>query len=386
MPRVKKKYIHLRAKKYLPIVIASLLSGILGGVLVVLLVFIPSSPLYKYITRNNTGPLVQENRKIKIEEDSAVQEAYKKIAPSVVSIVSLQKVVNFFGQEAVSKGGGSGFIVSADGLILTNKHVVSDVNAQYTVFLSNGKYYSAQIKSVDSYNDLAVIKINASGLKAADLADSADLEIGQRVIAVGYALAEFENTVTLGIISGKDRTVEASGYSGSEVLEGLLQTDAAINPGNSGGPLVNMGGQVIGINTAMATQAENIGFAIPINVAKKDIESVKKYGYIRQPMLGIRYINLNPQLAKANKLPVDYGALIYSNDPNYFAVVPDSPADKAGLKENDIITALNNDKIDADHSLVNLLQKYDPDQEIEITYLRDKKEYKTKLILGEMKP
>ncbi len=342
------------------------------------LVLWPSSPLKGYLVRE--GAVIEEKRTVKLTEDSAIIEAYRKVAPSVVNIVALQKVTGFFGEEITRKGGGSGFIVSADGLILTNKHVVSDRNARYTVFLANGKSYPAEVKSLDPFNDLAVLKIKASGLKPAELGDSDELQIGQRVIAVGYALAEFENTVTYGIISGKDRVLEAEG----ERLEGMLQTDAAINPGNSGGPLVNMAGQVVGINTAVASQAENIGFAIPINVAKKAIESVKKYGYIRRPMIGIRYISLTPQLAKANGLPVSYGALIYSGDPRLFAVVPGSPAHRAGLKEGDIIVAINGRKIDAKHSLTRLLQDYEPGREVEITYLRSGKEFKVKLKLAEM--
>ncbi|MCD6194820.1 trypsin-like peptidase domain-containing protein [bacterium] len=375
-----------KKKRVFHFLVLAFLSGLLGGVVAVLLLFVPNSPLARYLSQNVSSPLVQETRKIKLEEESAVIEAYKKIAPSVVSIVALQEVTNFFGEEIVSRGGGTGFIVTSDGLILTNKHVVSNLNARYTVFLSSGKSYTAKVKSIDPFNDLAILKINASGLKAVELGDSDDLEIGQRVIAVGYALAEFENSVTLGIISGKERTVEAYGSSGGgEKLEGMLQTDAAINPGNSGGPLVNLAGQVVGINTAVASQAENIGFAIPINVAKKAIESVKKYGYIKRPMIGIRYVPITPQLAKANNLSADYGALIYSRDPRLFAVMPNSPAAKAGLKEGDIIIALGGEKIDASHSLRRLLQKYDPGQEVEITYIREGKEHKAKLVLDEMK-
>jgi len=374
-----------RKKGLLPIIIYSFLTGLLGGIVAIVLVFCPNSPLDKYFFKEKTSSLIQENKKITVEEKSAVIDAYKKIVPSVVSIIALQKVSNFFGEEMVSRGGGSGFIVSADGLILTNKHVVSDLNTQYTVFLSSGKSYKAQVKSTDPFNDLAILSINATGLRAVELGDSDVLQIGQRVLAVGYALAEFENSLTLGIISGRERSVEASSLGQTEKLEGLLQTDAAINLGNSGGPLINLEGQVVGINTAIASQAENIGFAIPINVAKKAIESVKKYGYIRQPMIGIRYINLTPQIAKANNLPVDYGALIYSGDPRVFPVVSGSPAEKAGLKENDIVIAINGESIDAKHSLIRLLQNFDPGQEVEITYIRDSKENQTKIVLGEMK-
>lgn len=369
-----------RKRKVLFLLGFSFVSGILGGVIMIALIAIPNSPLAHFIAKNS-GPIIQENRTIKVSEESARIDATKKISSSVVSIIISNSVTNLFGQEIKQQGGGSGIIVSSDGLILTNKHVANDINAQYTIFLANGKSYPAIVKSTDPLNDLAILKMNASGLKSAELGDSNDLQISQNVIAVGFALGEFKNTVTAGIISGLDRTIEAE----NEKLEGMLQTDAAINSGNSGGPLVNMSGQVIGVNTAMASSAENIGFAIPINVAKKAIEDVKKYGYIRRPFIGVHYVEVTPQISKANNLGVEYGALVYSNDPRVLAVVPGSPAAKIGIKEGDIITALNDEKIDNDHSLNSLLQKYNPGDKVEITYFRDNKNHKVSLIFGENK-
>src|SRR3989344_8920433 len=172
-------------------------------------------------------------------------------------------------------GGGSGFIVSNDGLILTNKHVVSDTKAEYTVITYDGKKYDAKVLARDSAQDLAIIKINATGLKPAKLGDSDSIKLGQTAIAIGYSLGEFSNTVSVGVISGLSRPITASGANiGAETIQGVIQTDAAINPGNSGGPLLNLKGEVIGVNTAVASGAENIGFAIPVNQAKRDIESV----------------------------------------------------------------------------------------------------------------
>ncbi len=322
--------------------------------------------------------------KLVLEESSAVIDATKKISPAVVSIMMTSNVQDYFGRTYQQSGGGTGFIITSDGLILTNKHVVSDVDASYTVFTSDGKDYAARIIATDPYNDLAIIKIDTSGLPVAELGDSSKVEIGQWVIAVGNALAEFQNSITLGIISGKDRKVTASGGGSSEQLVGLLQTDAAISSGNSGGPLVNLKGQVIGINTAVSSEGQNIGFAIPINSAKKAIESVEKTGKIVRPMIGVRYVNLTKEIAKANNLSADHGALVYhgaqSNEP---AVVSGSPADKAGIRENDIITAINGEEINENNTLTNILSQYNPGDEVELTIMRDGKEMKTKIVLGE---
>jgi len=229
-------------------------------------------------------------------------------------------------------------------------------------------------------NDLAIISIEAKNLPVVELGDSDKIEVGQSVVAIGNALGEFQNTITSGVISAKGRTLTASG----ERLENMLQTDAAINSGNSGGPLVNLKGQVIGINTAMAGNAENIGFAIPINTAKYAIESFKKFGKIVRPYIGIRYIPVTKEIAALNNLPVDYGVLIQGGTrTGENAIVPNSPAAQAGLKFGDIITAINDEKIDEDHPLLSLLQKYKPGETIELTVYRGGNQTKIKLTLGE---
>jgi serine protease Do len=254
-------------------------------------------------------------------------------------------------------GGGTGFVISSDGLILTNNHVVEDEDADYTVLLNDGTKLPARVVARDSVLDLAVIKVERSGLKALPLGDSDKLRLGQTVIAIGNALGEFRNTVSTGVISGLGRTITASGGRRVETLRNVIQTDAAINRGNSGGPLLNLRGEVIGVNVAMAGGAENIGFAIPINSAKRIIEEVKTTGKISTPFLGVRYQLVNEEIAKAEDLPISYGAWLVS-DRNEPAVVPGSPAHKAGLRARDLIAELNGEKITVDNPLALVVRKY----------------------------
>ncbi len=331
---------------------------------------------------NSVSLPVKQN--ITLEENSQFINVAKQVNPSVVSISSTSSVQDIFGQTYQQSGGGTGFIISSDGLIATNKHVVSDATAKYTVTLYDGTTYPATIKSTDPLFDFAVIKIDANNLKPLDLGDSDQLKVGQWVIAIGNALGQFQNTVTAGIISATERSITAGDSTGgqTESLEGLLQTDAAINPGNSGGPLLNLAGQVVGVNTAVSTSAQGIGFAIPINVLKPAIESVIKTGKIIRPELGVRYVSLNPQIASQNKLSVDHGAYLQpGSGNNQPAVVPGSAADKAGLKSGDIITAVNGQVVDNNHSLSNLIQLYSVGSKINITYYRNGKEQQTTVTL-----
>ncbi len=289
------------------------------------------------------------------------------------------------GTEKQEVSSGTGFIVSSDGLIITNKHVVSDLEASYTVFMNDGRHLGVKILARDPFQDLAVLKIEGGNFPSVRLGDSSRVKIGQTAIAIGNALGEFRNTVSVGVISGLHRSVVASGApAGPETLQELIQTDAAINPGNSGGPLLNLSGEVIGINTAMAQGAENIGFAIPINKAKRDIESVQKQGKIVYPLLGVRYVPITKELAEKDKLGRDYGALLISsaNDP---AIVSGGPADKAGLKEKDILLELNGERIDAEHTLASLIQKYQPGDEVTFKVFRDGKEFEAKVKFDERK-
>jgi len=271
-------------------------------------------------------------------------------------------------------GGGSGFVVDSSGLVLTNKHVVHDKDAEYLVTTSAEETYGAKVVARDPLNDVAVLKIEADELPSLALGNSDKIQLGQAVLAVGTALGEFQNTVSSGIVSGLSRFITAmtdmEGHS--ERLRGLIQTDAAINPGNSGGPLVNLHGEAIGINSAVVFGAQNIGFAIPINKAHRDLAELKKYGRIRRPFLGVRYILLNAMLQKRFRLPVDRGAMILrEGGPDQAAILPDSAAHKAGMREGDIILALNNTTIDDKVGIEDILEKITLGEEVPVTILRN---------------
>lgn len=348
-----------------------------------------------------------------VEYEDAVTKSVSSAEPSVVSIIikkDLPVIENcpyspfddlppefrdFFGngfgsqfyrqcQKGTEKkevGGGSGFIISADGLIITNKHVVSDTEAEYTVLTNDGKKHDAKILARDPSEDIAIIKINISGLRPAKIGNSDSLKLGQTAIAIGNALGEFRNTVSVGVISGLARTVTAGGGNFTETLEGVIQTDAAINQGNSGGPLLNLKGEVIGVNTAIAAGAQNIGFAIPINQAKRDIESVKKTGDIKFPYLGVRFVSITPEIAKKQNLEVEYGALVRGSDDGP-GIIQDSPAAKAGLKAEDIILEVGGVKL-KDVLLSAIIQKYNVGDSVLLKIIRDKKNINITVRLGE---
>lgn len=352
-------------------------------------------------------------------EEKRVISVIKKVAPAVVSILISKKIKNlekeisedFFlflspherkekqkkhfriprvladQRGMVNVGGGSGFIVDKNGLILTNKHVLDDPEAEYTVILSDGRKFAAEILSRDPVNDVAIIKIPATGLPIIKLGDSTKLELGQSVIAIGNALGVFKNTVSLGIISGLSRSITARTYPKSpyQEMRGLIQTDAAINAGNSGGPLVDRNGLAIGINTALIFGAQSIGFAIPIEAARRDLEDVKKYGHIRRPLLGVRYFIIDDNLKEKLKLPTNYGALIAKESPHDFAVIPGSPAHQAGLKEGDIILTFNSQKIDSDHTIQDLLNNMTPGQKVKLAVIRKQKLFDIEITLAERK-
>jgi len=282
---------------------------------------------------------------------------------------------------------GTGFIISSDGLILTNKHVVSDTGADFTVLTNDGKKYPATVLATDPVQDIALLKIDEKNLPVLELGDSDSIASGQTVIAIGNALGQFQNTVSVGVISGLQRSITAQDPgTGSESLENLIQTDAAINPGNSGGPLINLDGKVIGISTAITEQAQNIGFALPINKAKKDVSTVKQGGTITYPFLGVRYVLIDPDLAKQNNLPVDYGALVVRGQAQTdLAVTPGSPADLVGIVENDIILEIDGKKITATNSLSNVIQAHNVGDTVTLTVLHKGAQKTVKVTLVERK-
>lgn len=380
-------------------VLMALLAGFLGGVFGGTY----AAPWYqRNILRQQPPGSVVENKKIVLDEESAIVSAVEQVNPAVVSIVVSKDLPKYeqFGfpfddfffpvpspsgeTEKQQVGAGSGFIVTKDGLIVTNKHVAFDAAAEYTVITPDGAKHPAKVLAADPFNDLAVIKIEAQDLPTVTLGDSDKLKLGQRVIAIGNALGEFQNTVTTGVVSGIGRTITAGGGAQTERLSEVIQTDAAINPGNSGGPLINLGGEVIGVNTAVSQQAEAIGFAIPINQVKKVIEDVKQYGKVRRAFLGVRYRIVTPELQAQNKLSHDYGALIVKGESaQEQAIVPGSPAAEAGLLEGDIILEVDGKKISVESQLGDILRGYNPGDRAVLKVASGGKEKIVPVTLGE---
>lgn len=340
--------------------------------------------------QGNNGVLTSDlngQKKIITGQSQRIAQIAKSVGPSVVSVnVNITSTSpgmnNFFGfaQPTQEAAAGTGIVLTADGLIITNRHVVPAGTTSVTVTLSDG----TELKNVKILGrtsphdtlDIAFLKVQDTKghkLTPAIIGDSGQVQVGDDVVAIGNALGQFQNTVTSGIISGFGRSVTAGNQSGSssENLENLFQTDAAINSGNSGGPLVNLNGQVIGINTAVAGNAQNIGFAIPINDVKGLINQVVKNGKFERPYLGVRYIPLTADIAKAYGLKVDNGAFIApAVDAGTPSVLSGGPADKAGIKEGDIITAVNGQKIDQNHSLTGMLGRYVPGDKVSLTIIR----------------
>ncbi|HEU5187110.1 MAG TPA: trypsin-like peptidase domain-containing protein [Candidatus Saccharimonadales bacterium] len=334
----------------------------------------------------NAQTITENREKIVLQEGEIVADVFKKVSPSTVAITT-ESVSggNRYVAPQVSRGAGSGIVISKDGYILTNKHVVPEgVNAVTVVMHDGHEYSNVKVVGRDPLNDIAFLKIEGvSDLVPAILGDSGAVEVGQKVVAIGNALGQFRNTVTSGIISGIGRPIEAQNDLGAaEKLENLLQTDASINPGNSGGPLVNLKGEVIGVNTAIADAAEAIGFAIPINDAKNIINSMLTKGHIVKPYLGVRYVSLNPEVAAELGVEQKKGAIIVSGS-GQAAVISGSPADKAGLVDRDIIIKVNEAEVDNDHSLASRLAQFNPGDKVELTIIRSGKEQKVSVTLEE---
>jgi serine protease Do len=354
-------------------------------------------------------------------EDTTVIASVHKVAPSVVSVSVLKDVSQVYDQtgplaldpfggfnftfpfqapqsaqpstpnqnQAPQKqvvGGGTGFIISSDGLILTNRHVVSDTAADYEVTLNDGTTHDAKVLARDTVLDLAVLKIDAQNLPVPALGDSDALEQGETVIAIGNTLAELQNTVTKGVISGINRHIVAGdGQGSSEVIDEAIQTDAAINPGNSGGPLIDLTGRVVGVNTAVNQSGQSIGFAIPINDAKTVIQSVLAHGKIIRPWLGVRYTLVTADVAKAQNLPDAYGALIAKGTQSTdAAIVPGSPAEKTGLIEGDVILEVDGIKVDENRSLPELIGRKEPGDSVTLKIAKAGQTRIVTVVLGQL--
>ncbi len=324
---------------------------------------------------------------VQIDEQSAVTRAAATVSPAVVTITTRQgQSVNPFSSQT-QVGVGSGIIYGAGGWILTNRHVVCGADS-LTVTLKDGRELTGKTYGVDTLTDLAIVKVDGSGLPTAPLGESSDLKPGQLAVAIGSPLGDYTNSVTAGVISGSGRDIQVSDEctgGQTRTIHHLIQTDAAINPGNSGGALVDSEGQVIGINTAVAGQAQGIGFAIPIDVAKPIMRQAVAGQQLARPYMGVVYQAVTPQLKAENDLPIDYGAWLHADSQGQGtsqAVVSGGPADKAGLKADDIITAINGQRIDATHILEDILIQQQPGESITVTVLRDGKTQDVRLTLG----
>ena len=332
-------------------------------------------PAVSSTTNNPAQTLVLNSTDV----ETAVTQSVQKVGPAVVTIVgTIPGQQTIFGQTSDAKVSGSGFFISDKGYIVTNNHVV-DGTQDVTIILSDGTEQKATLVGTDPYSDIAVLKTDGTVPAVATLGNSDLLNPGESVIAIGSPLGDFLNTVTVGVVSATGRSIETgNGYQ----VEGLIQTDAAINQGNSGGPLVNLAGEVIGINNMIVrgsgsgAVAEGLGFAIPVNTAQAVASQIIAKGYFSRPFMGISFQAISPDIADAYHLPVKWGIYVSK-------VAPNSPASDAGLQAKDIIVSINNVKVDETHDYLNMLYTYKPGDAISLGVLRDGKEMSLNITLGE---
>lgn len=320
-----------------------------------------------------------------ITDEKRAVAAIAQVIPSVVSIdlatpsaspARSKKFVDSArnSQSSAITDGGSGFVIDTSGIIVTNIHVIEPSCRDYNITAWDGSLHHARLLSADIVHDIAFLKMDEEKkLPAITLGDSSKIKLGQGVLAIGNVLGLFQNTVSAGIVSGLSRNVNAHSKDIQEELRGLIQTDAAINPGNSGGPLITLDGKVIGINSASVTRAENIGFAIPINVVKKDLTALKKHGAITRAFLGVRYVMLDQNTAHFFKTPHTAGALIIAPSPHHQAVIPDSPAARVGLRPGDVIIAANGKLLTPQYALQDFLDSCSEKESVALTVVRGKK-------------
>jgi 2-alkenal reductase len=362
---------------------AALTGAVAGGVAV-----------YRALDQQQASSLPAENQPVEVmtvssqdqalvvnttEVETAVTQAVEYTGPAVVTVVgTIPGQRTRFGMTAESTVSGSGVFISADGYILTNNHVIEDARA-ITIILADGSEQAATLVGTDVYSDLAVLQAAGEVPAAAVMGNSDALNQGETVIAIGSPLGEFMNTVTVGVVSATGRSIDTGlGYQ----IEGLIQTDAAINSGNSGGPLLNLAGEVIGINTLVVrdsssgTVAEGLGFAIPINTARAVAEQIIEKGYFSRPYVGINWQAITPRIAAIYRLPADYGVYIT-------AVAEGSPANQAGLQPGDIITGVGETILDATHAYINILFEYSPGDMVTLTVMRGNEQIQVDVTLGE---
>jgi S1-C subfamily serine protease len=369
--------------RYTPIILAviiAILLGTSGGAVVGGVAgYLAASQGAPSSTPASQGEETTEITHLTLTEDSAIITAVARVKPAVVTVINtLPPQRGFFGQILEPQASGSGVIVDERGYVVTNNHVVENSRSLEVIFADDTKA-PATLVGADVFSDLAVIRVEGQVPAAAELGDSATLQPGEPVIAIGSPLGDFKGTVTVGVVSALDRRLDlGTGLT----MEGLIQTDAAINQGNSGGPLVNALGQVIGINTAIvrgsgysSAVAEGLGFAIPSSTVREVTEQLIQYGRVRRPYLGVEWVAITPRIASAYNLPVQFGAYIQS-------VAPRSPADTGGVRPGDIITAINDQVVDEQNNLVTILMRFDPGEETEITLVRERSEITLNVTLG----
>lgn len=391
-------------------VIGLAVSAIVGSVAGAITTFLLTSQLgfFALFDRSSTelSPEAVESRIVElIEEESATIAVVERVTPAVVSIVvkksrgELSQDQSFFyggsyfyntpldsesAAELVEVSSGTGFFVTEDGYLLTNRHVVDDEGVSYFVVTNDGEELPAELVDIDPIQDIAVLRVEGELFSTVTFGDSDEIRIGQTVIAIGNTLSEFRNTVTKGVVSGINRRVTAGDSYDAEVIDQAIQTDAAINPGNSGGPLINLLGEVIGINTAVSFQGESVAFAIPINEAKRAVADVQEFGRIVRPWLGVRYVLVTPEPGTPEENLYEVGALIVSgSQPGEVGVFDGSPADLAGLKEDDVIIAVAGEPLSEDRALAELISDYRPGDVVTLTIVRGTESLDVEVTLAE---
>ena len=356
-----------RHRRRAPRLVAALLAIILLGVGA----GFGGNALYDYLQNRNSATLnvgERDGNSVVTDTERDIAGVVEKVSPSVVSIMTEVQSASFRGT-TTQEGAGTGIIISANGYIMTNNHVIDGAQSVEVVTTDGTRYEDVRVVGSDPLNDIAFLKIaQVNDLAAAEIGNSSSIRIGQNVVAIGNALGQYQNTVTSGIISGTGRPVVAQSGDQLESLTDLLQTDAAINSGNSGGPLLNMSGQVIGINTAVANDANGIGFAIPIDATKGLLEGLLENGEVTRAYLGVNYVAITPDTVETYNLPVTRGAYVFTEDGT--AVVRDSPADKAGIENEDIITKVGDSEVGNPAGVASLIGQYQPGETVMLTILR----------------